>query len=141
LHREYRRKVRTIARGMETLWYKRQLLDPFRHGAFAWKLWSHKVCRWLLPWSALPAAAGLVLLATVYEWALVTTLVAAAVAASGAIAWVWQGRHGRLPRLLGLLAFTIVAHGAVLHATIKALRNEKAPTWEPTRREVKAGSS
>ena len=28
------------------------------HGRFAWMLWSHKVCRWLMPW-----AAGLAVLA------------------------------------------------------------------------------
>src|SRR5690606_27846349 len=53
LKKEYRRKVRTITRGMQTLWYKRHLLDPVRYGSFAWMLWSHKICRWMLPWAAL----------------------------------------------------------------------------------------
>src|SRR2546426_11098991 len=58
LRREYRRKVRTMARGLRTLWHKRSLLNPRRHGLFAWMLWSHKVCRWLVPWMALPAAGA-----------------------------------------------------------------------------------
>ena len=57
LRSEYRRKVRTIARGLHTLGYKRSLLNPWRYGLFAWMLFSHKVCRWLVPWAAL---AGLV---------------------------------------------------------------------------------
>ena len=49
LRDEYRRKVRTMTRGLETLFYKRQLLNPFRYGWFAWMLFSHKLCRWLVP--------------------------------------------------------------------------------------------
>ena len=48
LPREFHRKVRTMARGLETLWFKRQLLNPFRYGSFAWMLASHKLCRWLV---------------------------------------------------------------------------------------------
>src|SRR6266566_3734755 len=43
LRREYRRKVRTMARGLRTLWHKRILLNPSRHLLFAWMLWSHKL--------------------------------------------------------------------------------------------------
>jgi hypothetical protein len=52
LEREYGRKVRTMARGLATLNYKRSLLNPFRYGLFAWMLWSHKLARWLVPLSA-----------------------------------------------------------------------------------------
>src|SRR3989475_13218548 len=38
LRREYRRKVRTITRGWHTVYFKRQLLNPLRYGAFAWIL-------------------------------------------------------------------------------------------------------
>ncbi|HEV2671132.1 MAG TPA: glycosyltransferase [Gemmatimonadales bacterium] len=63
LRREYRRKVRTMARGLRTLWYKRALLDSRRYGLFAWMLCSHKLCRWLMPWATVLAAAALVVLA------------------------------------------------------------------------------
>ncbi|PYO43843.1 MAG: glycosyltransferase family 2 protein, partial [Gemmatimonadetes bacterium] len=46
LRQEYRRKVRTITRGLATLTHKRALLNPLRYGVFAWMLFSHKVCRW-----------------------------------------------------------------------------------------------
>ena len=49
LKAEYRRKVRTIARGVETLLHNNHLLNPLRFGMFSWKLLSHKVCRWLVP--------------------------------------------------------------------------------------------
>ncbi len=54
LRAEYRRKVRTITRGMETLWHERIVLSPFHHPVFSWMLVSHKLCRWGLPRSARP---------------------------------------------------------------------------------------
>src|SRR5207244_3815973 len=69
LRREYRRKVRTMARGLRTLWYKRTLLNPRRHRLFAWILWSHKLCRWLVPWRALSGAGAIAWLAAVHPWA------------------------------------------------------------------------
>ena len=46
---EFERKVRTLLRGMTTLGRDAHLLNPFRYGAFAWCLFSHKVVRWLVP--------------------------------------------------------------------------------------------
>ena len=46
---EFERKVRTLLRGMTTLGRDAHLLNPFRYGAFAWCLFSHKVMRWLVP--------------------------------------------------------------------------------------------
>ncbi len=45
LHQEYRRKVRTVARGLATLLVYRRLLNPLRYGVFAWMLASHKLSR------------------------------------------------------------------------------------------------
>ncbi|HEX2191140.1 MAG TPA: glycosyltransferase family 2 protein, partial [Longimicrobiaceae bacterium] len=87
LHREYRRKVRTIARGMETLWFKRHLMNPLRHGAFAWMLLSHKVARWLVPWSALAGVAGILVLAVDHPWARVAAAAGAVVALLAAAGW------------------------------------------------------
>lgn len=44
---EYRMRVRVALRAFWALWDKRGLLDPFRHGIFAWQLLSHKVLRYL----------------------------------------------------------------------------------------------
>ena len=44
---ELRRKIRTMARGIRTLFYLRTMMNPFRYGAFALMLLSHKLVRWL----------------------------------------------------------------------------------------------
>jgi len=46
---EFERKVRTVLRGMTTLFAHLPLLNPIRYGAFAFSLWSHKVLRWMVP--------------------------------------------------------------------------------------------
>jgi cellulose synthase/poly-beta-1,6-N-acetylglucosamine synthase-like glycosyltransferase len=133
LRAEYRRKVRTIARGMETLGFNKHLLDPIQYGAFAWKLLSHKVARWLLPVAAVVAAAGLALLGTRYFWAaaLLTLGVVVAVVALVVSLYPWKRP---LPRALSLLAFGVAGNIAVVHALGRVLLGHEDHLWEPTRR-------
>lgn len=137
LRREYHRKVRTITRGMETLFSKRALMNPMRHGRFAWKLLSHKLFRWLGPWVAGMGVVGLVLLAPHHVWALALLLMALGGVALGLAAWYMDDRV-RLPRALRILAFAVMGNAAAMHAAIRVLRGQKDSIWEPTRRE-KAG--
>ncbi|MFZ5624250.1 MAG: glycosyltransferase family 2 protein [Gemmatimonadota bacterium] len=133
LRAEYRRKIRTMARGLETLWFMRSVLDPFRHGTFAWMLFSHKLARWLV-WLTLPGVPlGLVLLAPsspVAAWALAAQLAGAGL---GLVALRWP-EHRPVPPLLGFFGFALASSTAGFVAWIKALRGELNPTWEPTRR-------
>lgn len=133
LKREFPRKVRTMARGMATLLFKRNLLNPLRHGRFAWMLFSHKVCRWLVPWAGLVGAVGLAVLATEYTWALALLVGALGVAGLGALAWALGGDR-RLPGLLALPAYGLMGNVAALKATVQALRGQRSAVWEPTKR-------
>ncbi|MFW6201547.1 MAG: glycosyltransferase family 2 protein [Gemmatimonadota bacterium] len=135
LRHEYRRKVRTITRGLETLFFKRHLLNPFHYGAFAWMLFSHKLCRWLAPWFAMAAVAALAVLAASEPWALAAVggvLLGFSLAAAG---WLWPD-HRKPPRLLALPAFMLVGNAAAIQGMMNALRGELNPVWEPTRREA-----
>jgi cellulose synthase/poly-beta-1,6-N-acetylglucosamine synthase-like glycosyltransferase len=134
LRQEYRRKVRTMTRGMETLWSKRGLLNPFRHPIFAWKLFSHKVCRWAAPWAALLGFIGLGLLSSAHLWALVLALAAAFCVGLGAAGW-WLGDGRPLPRLVQVPAFALMGNVAAMHAALRALARDRDPIWEPTRRD------
>lgn len=135
LRKEYRRKVRTIARGMRTLWHKRALLNPLRHPVFAWMLLSHKIARWMLPWAAGAALLALVVLAPELLWARVLlglALVGLALAAAG---WAMADRP-RLPKLLSAPAFLLTGNLAAAHALMRVLAGGEDALWEPTRREV-----
>jgi cellulose synthase/poly-beta-1,6-N-acetylglucosamine synthase-like glycosyltransferase len=135
LRREYRRKVRTMARGLRTLFYKRHLLNPLRHGRFAVMLLSHKLARWLVPLSLVPAVAGLGLMAIEHRW-LAGLLFAGALLAAGVtfVAWRWAAVPSRVPSVVGALAYLAFGIGAAFHAWLRAIRQDLDPVWEPTRR-------
>lgn len=52
---EYNRKIRTMARGLDSLLHMYRLLNPIRQRRFAWMLASYKLARWLVP-ALFPAA-------------------------------------------------------------------------------------
>ena len=133
LDAEYRRKIRTMARGLDTLEHKAHLLNPLRHGVFAWMLISHKLCRWLV-FLLLPGLpVGLALLVgdvPLADWALLAVALGSAI---GLLGWKWPFR-GHPPRLLAVAGFAFAACVAGFIAWIKLFRNERNPIWEPTRR-------
>jgi cellulose synthase/poly-beta-1,6-N-acetylglucosamine synthase-like glycosyltransferase len=138
LRKEYRRKVRTVARGMSTLWAWRHLLNPIRHPGFAWKLASHKLCRWALPAALGWILLGAALLSPEHAWARVLVagfLLGAVLAGAG---WVLSGRGRALPRLLSVPTFFAMSNVAVLHALARSLGSGSERMWEPTRRESAA---
>ena len=140
LRREFRRKVRTMLRGMQTLWYKRHLLDPRQHGLFAWKLFSHKLCRWAVPWAAAVGFVGLLLLDLPGSLDIALWTAVAATAAATAIAWHWPEARA-MPRLLSLPAFAVAANLAAMTAVLASMRGDLKPVWEPTRRPGARGAS
>ena len=139
LEHEYRRKVRTITRGFETLLHKRRLLNPLQYGLFAFKLWSHKLCRWAVPWSALCGLVGMILLSRTHAWAwwgLVAAMVGLALILIGAR----MKSAGKVHKTATSALFAIAGNFAAVHAILRAIHGDRNPTWEPTRREVVASS-
>jgi len=135
LRREYVRKVRTVSRGMETLYRVRYMLSPSRFGMFAWKLFSHKVCRWLMPLSAVPAAFALGYLALSDPWAQIVAVGAALIGVTALVGAAWP-ESKPVPRFVSVIAFSVAANVAVVHAVVRLLRSREDKTWEPTRRDV-----
>lgn len=133
LRGEYRRKIRTMVRGMQTLLHKAHLLDPRRYGLFAWKLWSHKVARWLVPWAGAAALLGFALLLPTTSWAAGPLAAAALLGVLAAAGWLWP-RERRVPPLLSVPAYLVAGSAATCVATVRALRGYDASIWEPTRR-------
>jgi cellulose synthase/poly-beta-1,6-N-acetylglucosamine synthase-like glycosyltransferase len=133
LIREFRRKIRTMARGLATLWYKRRLLDPFRYGPFAWMLWSHKLIRWLVFLAAPLALAGLGVLSLQFVAARVLLLLAILGLGLGTVAM--RAPEGRqLPKPVALCGFVLASHLAGAIAWKRFFRRELDAVWEPTRR-------
>jgi cellulose synthase/poly-beta-1,6-N-acetylglucosamine synthase-like glycosyltransferase len=132
---EYRRKIRTMQRGLGTLWYKRGLLDPTRFGVFSFMLASHKLARWLV-YPALPvAAAGLVTLSAHSRVATGIALAFALGALLGLVGMRWPAGR-RVPPIFALAGFILAANAAGIAAWLRMLQRQQDPVWEPTRRLV-----
>jgi cellulose synthase/poly-beta-1,6-N-acetylglucosamine synthase-like glycosyltransferase len=129
---ELRRKARTMARGLSTLYYFRALMNPFAFGGFALMLISHKLLRWL-PYLLAPAALiSLAFLATRSSVAamLFTTVIVGLLVGAAAI------RYGSSIRSkpLALAGFAVAVIGAGVLAWFDALRGARMVTWDPTPR-------
>jgi cellulose synthase/poly-beta-1,6-N-acetylglucosamine synthase-like glycosyltransferase len=133
LRSEYRRKIRTMHRGLETLWNFRALMNPFRHGRFALMLISHKLCRWLVPLTAPAAAIGVAMLA-MNSFAAALVLAAGVVGlALGGVAFAWP-RDRQLPSALALPGFLVASMLAGFLAWTEVFTHTGEAIWEPTRR-------
>ena len=133
LRSEFRRKIRTMARGLQTLWYMRALMNPVRYGSFAFCLVSHKLCRWLVSLLLPLAVVGLGMLALAYPiaWFAIAALALAGGAAAAAVRWP---ERMALPSLLALPAFGVASFAAGFIAWVHALTGRASAVWEPTRR-------
>ena len=129
---EFSRKARTFLRGMTALSGNAALLNPVRHPAFAFILWSHKVMRWLGPlW-----LAGCLLAAyslrkeTGYSLLLHAQLAFYALAVAG-LALPALAERLTLARLS---AFFLLVNAAAAKALLMWIAGVRQELWEPTRR-------
>ena len=107
---ELRRKARTMARGLSTLFYYRQLMNPLRHGWFAIALICHKLLRWI-PYLLAPASyialAGLAAVNPLALGVFVLVTVSVVVGVAG-IRW----RRRSTPRVIALAGFVVAVFSA-----------------------------
>jgi len=134
LQTEFRRKVRTMARGLETLWQWRRMLNPLSYGVFAFMLISHKLCRWLIYLLAPLTFVGLAMLSSSSMIGAILLSIAALGVLIAVFSWYRAQQRPRMNRLESLLAFTLVCVCAGFLAWMKVFRREQSPIWEPTRR-------
>lgn len=124
---EFRRKIRTMSRGLQTLFFHSALLNPLHYGSFAWKLWSHKLIRWFVPYALV---LGAVMIASLGFAAPVALGLALA-----ALGWWWPPKR-RVPQLAARAGYLVSGTIAGLIAWKRALLRDGAAVWEPTPRAV-----
>ena len=130
--KEYERKVRTIVRGISVFMRSLSLLNPFRYHLFAWQLFSHKLCRWLVPFAMIAALVSNAVLASSSVF-FQGTLVAQVVFYAVALAYL---ATKRLPSfgMLRLPSFFVMVNLSILDAWIRYFRGERIVSWSPSKR-------
>lgn len=129
---EYRRKLRTVTRGMGSLRIRAEVLNIFRYGRFSFEVFSHKVMRWATPWFLLGALGINVVLAfqdAFYGMLLVLQL---GLYLSPVAARIAPGLHKIGLARIGV--YFVEVNVAILHAALLTLSGRTILTWEPSKR-------
>jgi glycosyltransferase involved in cell wall biosynthesis len=129
---EFTRKVRTFLRGITALFGNVGLLNPFRHPAFSFILWSHKLMRWLapLPMVGCLVAAYVLREQPLYMGLFVLQIVLYLAAVAGML---WPALAARMT-LVRLSAFFVLVNAAALKALALWLVGSRVEVWQPTQR-------
>lgn len=130
--KEYQRKVRTVLRGIAVLMRSLPMLNPFRYGIFAWQLFSHKLCRWLVPFAMIGALVSNSVLAIdsmPYRVLLLAHVLFYMIAVAYAgCSWMPKSNVFRLP------SFFVVVNLSILDAWMRYFRGDRVFRWEPSKR-------
>ena len=130
--KEFERKVRTVLRGISVFMRGLPLLNPFKYGVFSWQLFSHKLCRWMVPFALIVAFVSNVFLTSYsafYLWTFILQLVFYAFALGG----VWITFFSR-KYFLKIPSFFILVNLSILMAWYLYFKGERLRAWEPSRR-------
>jgi cellulose synthase/poly-beta-1,6-N-acetylglucosamine synthase-like glycosyltransferase len=129
---EYRRKLRTVVRGLTAITRHPEVLDPFRMGLFAFQVWSHKIMRWAVPWfMSVLLVSSLVLAAEgfVYQLALWFQVIFYGCAVLG-----WLSSVFRKHAVIRIIFFFVQTNLALAHALLLFLAGKRMTVWTPSRR-------
>jgi cellulose synthase/poly-beta-1,6-N-acetylglucosamine synthase-like glycosyltransferase len=132
---EFRMRVRIAEQTVSSLSRYRQILNPFRHGVFAFQMLCHKVLRYTVPaWLVVLFVSNLLVLnaGPVYRMALAAHSAFYLLALGG---WVLE-RLGIKQGLLGVPYYFVLSNAAVVWGFIKFARGESHVVWQPIRDEA-----
>jgi cellulose synthase/poly-beta-1,6-N-acetylglucosamine synthase-like glycosyltransferase len=131
LSQEFRRRVRIGAGNLHALRYTWRLLAPTA-GLVSFSYWSHKVCRWLVPFTLLNALLSAILLADEMLYALCAAA-GLSLAGMGLVGYYCELRkiHNRL---FSLPYYFLAMNLALLLGFVSYLFGRQRGIWKPTAR-------
>ncbi len=129
---EFRRKTRTVIRGITAVSRHPEVLNSFRLGMFAFQVWSHKIMRWGVPWFMLAFAVVTLLQqgqGIIYTLALVAQLVFYSLALAG-----WLSLRFRKNVVVRIIFFFVQTNLALAQASLMFLSGKRMTVWTPSQR-------
>lgn len=131
---EFERKVRTVVRGISVFMKSLPMLNPFKYGLFSWQLFSHKLCRWLVPFAMIALFISNLLLVTysksiLYTFFFITQMMFYLVALIGSVSKTFA-----VKKFTKLPSFFIVVNMSIFVAWLKYISGDRMVLWEPSKR-------
>jgi cellulose synthase/poly-beta-1,6-N-acetylglucosamine synthase-like glycosyltransferase len=130
---EFQRQVRITSRTLRAIVNYRELLNPFRFGLLSFEIFSHKLCRFLVPPFLVAALVSNLLLAERGGF-YVVALVAQGVFYAAAGAATLVSKAGFLSHAAETARIFVVVNAAIALAWVKYFQGETYTTWSPTKR-------
>ena len=129
--KEFERKVRTVLRGISVFMKNRSLLNPFHYGLFSWQLFSHKLCRWLVPFFLLLAfITNFFLIFHDFFYYLLFIMQVTFYF----LAFVYYKNPAKAEGILKVPYFFVSVNYSILVAWIEYLRGKRLALWNPSQR-------
>jgi cellulose synthase/poly-beta-1,6-N-acetylglucosamine synthase-like glycosyltransferase len=147
--KEFQRKIRTVLRGITVLMRSRALLNIFKYGMFSWQLFSHKLCRWLVPLFMILAFFANIFIAGDSEILAVAMVFQISFYLSAAYYYFFRVKKDQfspsiqnskskilnyLLSLIRLCYFFLTVNCSIFIAWINYLKGQRATFWEPSKR-------
>ena len=129
--KEMGRRIRSTERGWRALMAHRALMNPLKHGWYAWQLLSHKFLRRLTPFflfALLPLNLALTGTGPIYLVIAALQVLTYAIIAGAAM----SGRFRALP-VVRQLFFFAMSNLAMALGLIRYMRGQKSTLWNPVR--------
>lgn len=129
--KEFDRKVRTVLRGLSAFMRSWYLLNPFKYGLFSWQLFSHKLCRWLVPFAMITAFISNALTISqsgLYVMFFLLQLLFYGIAFVGILTASYNVSIVKFPM------FFVLVNLSIMNAWYKYLKGERMVKWQPSER-------
>ncbi|SMC50357.1 Glycosyltransferase, catalytic subunit of cellulose synthase and poly-beta-1,6-N-acetylglucosamine synthase [Desulfocicer vacuolatum DSM 3385] len=136
--KEFNRKVRTVLRGISVFMRNFSLLNPWRYGLFSWQLFSHKLCRWMVPFFLIIIMFTNILL--VQRTGYLFLLLIQGGFYSISLFWyilrdtAWAKEGHKMISWVKIPFFFISVNSAIALAWWKYAMGDRATFWEPSKR-------
>lgn len=129
---EYRRKTRTVIRGITAIVRHPEVLNPLSMGFFAFQVWGHKIMRWAVPWFMMVFLALTLFLqgqGLVFTLALLAQCVFYGLAVIG-----WLSEIMRKNILIRIIFFFVQTNLALAQAMVSFILGKRITVWAPSKR-------